>query len=276
MSELIGDRLDAERILADLTPEVQTRLRKLTLLQKVESTNSALARMPAPELHAHALLAECQTSGRGRRQRTWYSPAGGNIYLSLGWRFEDSDLPLATLPLVTAICICNALAGCGLSGHGIKWPNDILVDDEKLAGILVEMQSAGNGPAAAVIGAGINVSMPARAGDDIGSVIDRPWTDLASQLPADTPMPSRNRLVALVLGELLPALELFEDAGFEAFREAWRQLDLLKGRRTRLEQNGQYMVGTARGVDENGGLLLEIENLGIRTFHSGEVSVEHG
>lgn len=276
MSEPAGDRLDADQIQAALAPEVRTRLRKLTLLQEVDSTNSALTRLPAQEQHAHALLAECQTGGRGRRQRTWFSPAGGNIYLSLGWRFEDNDLPLATLPLVTAICICKALARCGLSGHGIKWPNDILVNGEKLAGILVEMQSAGNGPASAIIGAGINVNMPGRAANDIGSVIDRPWTDLAAQLTADTPPPSRNQLVALVLGELLPALERFEDAGFEAFREAWKGLDLLNGRRTRLEQNGQYSVGTARGVDENGGLLLEIENLGMQIFHSGEVSVDHG
>ena len=110
------------------------------------------------------VLAECQTGGRGRREKSWHSPAGGNIYLSLGWWFRDCQWPLSTLPLIVAIAVCQALARAGLRGHGIKWPNDILVEGKKLAGILVEMQSAGSGPALAVIGVGLNVRMPSPAG----------------------------------------------------------------------------------------------------------------
>jgi len=268
-------RLDAGRIREGMSPAAQAKLR-LTLLQETDSTNSAVQRLPGDRQHAHAVLAECQTIGRGRRQRSWHSPAGGNIYLSLGWWFSDNKWPLSTLPLVAAIAVCRALARAGLQGHGIKWPNDILVDKKKLAGILVESQSTGNGPALAVIGIGLNVRMPSPQAGDAGAAIDRPWTDLVSQLDSEDAGISRNRLSSFLLEELLSVLEQFEASGFEGFREDWQELDILEGSRIELEHNGGTLAGVARGVDQNGGLLLETENSVIRAYHSGEVSSYHG
>ena len=270
------DCLDAHHIRESMAPAAQAELRQLTLLQEIDSTNTAVLRLPGDQQHAHAVLAECQTGGRGRRERSWHSPAGGNIYLSLGWWFRDCQWPLATLPLVVAIAVSRALARAGLHGHGIKWPNDILVHGKKLAGILVELKSAGNSPALAVIGVGLNVRMPSPEPGESGDVIDRPWTDLVSQLePGDAGI-SRNRLASFLLDELLEALVAFERAGFEGFSDAWRELDLLQGKRIQLEHNGQILAGTAHGVDKNGGLLLETPQSGIQVFHSGEVSIHRG
>jgi BirA family biotin operon repressor/biotin-[acetyl-CoA-carboxylase] ligase len=267
------EALDGERIAESVNPALRSRLRRVTVLAEVDSTNSALHRLSAAEQHGHAILAECQTLGRGRRQRHWHSPAGGNIYMSLGWRFEREDLVLSNLPLLAALSVASALSRIGLEGHGIKWPNDILVAKRKVAGILVELQSAGNAPASAVIGMGINVRMPATQTQDPAKIIDRPWTDLDSHLDAAHHPCSRNRLAVLLLDELLAALPRFEQSGFDAFRQAWNERDLLKGRRIRLQRDGGDVGGIAEGVNEDGGLRLKRDNGTIDVFHSGEVSV---
>jgi len=270
------DRLDAGRIRESMAPAAQAELRQLTLLQETDSTNSAVLRLPGDRQHAHAVLAEYQSGGRGRREKSWHSPAGGNIYLSLGWWFRDCQWPLSTLPLIVAIAVCRALARAGLHGHGIKWPNDILVQGKKLAGILVELQSAGNSPALAVIGVGLNVRMPSPEPGEPDTAINRPWTDLVSQLQPGQAGISRNRLVSFLLDELLEALVAFQRGGFEGFSGAWWELDLLQGRSIQLEHNGKILAGLAHGVDKNGGLLLETPQSGIQVFHSGEVSIHRG
>lgn len=269
------EALDSGLIAEGVNPALRSRLRQVTVLDEVDSTNSELGRLPLNQQHAHAILAEHQTGGRGRRQRSWHSPAGGNIYMSLGWQFERADLPLSNLPLLVAICVANALEWAGLEAHGIKWPNDILVGRNKIAGILVELQSTGNAPAAAIIGTGINVCMPKPPGQDPARIIDRPWTDLDAHLPDSRKPCDRNRLTSQLLDRLMAALLRFEVSGFETFRAAWHELDLLQGRAIRLDHQGVELAGTACGIDQDGGLLLEGEDGGIRVFHSGEVSVFH-
>jgi len=269
------DPLDARLIRTSMAPGMQARLRDLTLLRETDSTNTVLLHLPVDRQHAHAVLAESQTGGRGRRQRSWYSPAGGNLYFSLGWRFRKTAWPLSTLPLAVAVAVCRALDRAGLEGHGIKWPNDILVNGKKLAGILVELNSPGAGPAQAVIGVGLNVRMPPASEGALSDVIDRPWTDLASEMNMDAALASRNRLAALLLEELLAALETYQLDGFPAFSTAWQKRDLLQGRTIFLDHNGVQISGEAQGVDASGGLLLKTASSEIRAFHSGEVSVHH-
>lgn len=275
MSPHENDRLDAMCIRETLAPSIRERLRHVTVLEQTDSTNSAVQRLSPDQQHAHVVLAERQTRGRGRRHRSWYSPAGGNVYFSVGWRFDAGGTAFSCLPLVVGVCVCKALTRLGLQGHGIKWPNDILVKGEKLAGILVELQSNGSEPALAVVGIGLNVRMPGAADDETEMVIDQPWTDLASHLPPDASRIGRNRVVAVLLEELLPALQQFEADGFSGFRAAWDELDLLPGRRVELEEGGVRRVGTARGVDENGSLLLDIAGTGLTPFHAGDVSLRH-
>lgn len=269
------DLLDAKAISEGVLPSLRSRLRRVTVLEEVDSTNSKLQRLPAPERHAHALFAERQLSGRGRRQRNWHSPAGGNIYLSLGWQFRDGKLPLSTLPLVVAVCAAQALSRAGLKGHGIKWPNDILVNGAKLAGILVEMQSSGMGSSTAVIGIGLNVRMPVREGEDPMQLIDRPWTDLQSHLPEGSLASSRNQLAVHLLDQLLAAMGRFEQSGFDTFIAAWEQFDLLNGNPVMLDLDEGMVAGIAQGINNDGELMVAIEDGSVRSFHSGEVRVFH-
>lgn len=276
MTDAIRDQLDAGLIRAGISSANLAKLRQLTLLQETDSTNTEVSRLPGDRQHAHAVLADRQTGGRGRRQRNWHSPPGGNIYLSLGWWFRMNDWPLSTLPLVVAVAVCRALGRSGLQEHGIKWPNDILVGGRKLAGILVELQSAGSGPALAIIGVGLNVRMPQAGETGLAALIDRPWTDLASALGSENACPGRNQLAAWLLDEIMAALDSFESHGFAAFRSNWQDMDLLLGRNILVEQGDEEISGRARGVDKNGGLLLETSPSVVQVFHSGEVRVHHG
>ena len=151
------EALDCARIEGHVLPALRPLLRRVTVLEEVDSTNRYLDRMAPAERHGHAVLADRQTAGRGRRDRRWHSPAGGNLYFSLGWRFRRADLPFSTLPLLAAVAAAEALRRFGLERHGIKWPNDILVEGKKLAGILVETRGLDPGAPHFVVGIGVNV-----------------------------------------------------------------------------------------------------------------------
>lgn len=267
------DTFDPGLILGGLNPDARSELAGLDVLEEVDSTNDMILEMPPEQRHARAVVADQQNVGRGRRQRSWHSPPGGNIYLSLGWQFETPRWPLSALPLVVALAVCQSLDRAGLSRHGIKWPNDIVLEGRKLAGILVEMQSAGTGPALAVIGVGLNVRMPGQDAKQLAAAIGRPWTDLYSELGPDQPAVSRNDLAAWLLNELFECVGIFEKYGFEVFRAAWAERDVLLGSSIVLDFNERQVSGYAVGVDGDGGLLLETAADGIRVFHSGEVSI---
>jgi BirA family biotin operon repressor/biotin-[acetyl-CoA-carboxylase] ligase len=148
---------------------------------------------------------------------------------------------------------------------GLKWPNDIVVDGQKLGGLLVEGGGEFAGPARAVIGLGINVRMPAAFAADI----TQPWTDLATLLGNDV---ERNAVVAWLLQALLPALEEFERDGLAPFLPRYAALDSLAGRKVRVDDGGVMHEGQALGLADDGALRVRIDG-SERVFHAGEVSV---
>jgi len=257
--------LDNDSILAGLDPAVRKSLRRLDIESSLDSTNSALRRLAVEDQHAAVILAEHQSSGRGRRGRQWHSPYARNLYLSMGWKFEKSLSELGCLPLVVAIATAHALSRAGLTGHRVKWPNDLLLDGRKLGGCLVEVQGDSHGPCHAILGVGINVHMPTSA---LTTGIDQPWTDVHSQLPAC----SRNTLAALLLEELITGLDLFAERGFARFKDTWEQMDGLHGQIIEVYAGENVVQGTASGINESGALLLDTGKE-ILTLYSGEVSL---
>ena len=245
---------------------MRKQLAGLNIKASLDSTNSALQRLPLGQQHAAAIVAEHQSAGRGRRGRQWHSPHGRNLYLSLGWRFDKPLAELGCLPLVLALSAAGALARAGLKGHRVKWPNDLLLDGRKLCGCLVEVKGDAKGPCHAVLGVGINVHMPA---SEETNEIDQPWTDLHSQLPAC----SRNDLAALLLEELIRQLILFAEQGFTPFRESWQRMDGLAGQVVNVYSGSGSLQGTARGIDDQGAFLLDTGKE-VLSLHIGEVSVK--
>ena len=259
------ERLDKQRILGGLPAVARDALGSLTVLGEVDSTNRFLLEGQAfGDWDVHACVAEAQTAGRGRRGRVWVSPAGANLYLSVLRIFTAIPESLQGLSLAVGVAVARAMQSLKVEGIALKWPNDILLDGRKLGGILLETSAAGAGAWRVVTGIGINVDMPGSAAADI----DQPWTDLASH----GMHPGRNRLASRVLAEVMVAQAQFIESGFQVFRRDWELLDTLRDREVALDTASSCRRGTARGVDDNGALLLEVDGRRERVL-SGDVSL---
>jgi BirA family biotin operon repressor/biotin-[acetyl-CoA-carboxylase] ligase len=258
--------LDADAIRAALRPEAAARLHRLEVPFEVDSTNTRLLERPAPPSgFADVALAELQTGGRGRQGRRWVSPFGTSLALSLGWTFTDGGRVDSTLSLAVGVAVCRALGGLGARGIRLKWPNDVWFEDRKLGGVLVETRVSG-GTAHVVLGVGLNLRLSEESRRQIGA------PGLAALEAACASPVSRNALAATLVGELLSMLGLFERQGFAAFRDEWRSLDALRGRPARVLLAQDTVEGIARGVDEDGGLLLE-HGGNVEKFIAGEASL---
>jgi BirA family biotin operon repressor/biotin-[acetyl-CoA-carboxylase] ligase len=261
--------LDAERIGALLHPRCRNSLQNLEVLFDVDSTNTRLlAAAPPQPGSADACLSEIQQAGRGRRGRPWVTPFGAGIALSVAWTFTEGARALQALSLAVGVAVSRALLRVGALGVKLKWPNDIWFEDRKIGGVLIELRAEASGPAHVVIGLGLNVTLPAAAQREMEAAGMR----VAAVADACSVAPSRNLVAAAILDELLSMLTQFEREGFAAFREAWTALDALNGRPARVLLADAALSGTARGVDQEGALLLETGNR-VQRFVSGEASL---
>jgi BirA family biotin operon repressor/biotin-[acetyl-CoA-carboxylase] ligase len=261
--------LDARRIGAELGPQCRAQLRTLDLRFEVDSTNTRLlAATPPPPGLADACLSELQHAGRGRRGRRWIAPFGAGVALSVAWSFGDGAGAVAALSLGVGVAVSRALVRAGAQGVSLKWPNDIWLHDRKLGGVLIELRAEASGPAHVVIGVGVNVDLPAAA----RSEIEAGGVRVAAVADACAAAPSRNLVAGAILDEVLSMLGQFEREGFAAFREAWTALDALSGRPARVLLGSTVVSGTARGVDQDGALLLDTGDR-MQRFVSGEASL---
>ena len=252
--------LDARRIRAAL-PD-WAHLDGLAVHGAVDSTNTWLhaqsERLPSP----YACLSEHQLAGRGRRGRAWQDGKGRDLCLSVLWRFGSAEPRAQGLSLGVGVAAVRALETTGVRGLGLKWPNDVVWQDRKLGGILIEGSVSGRAWTV-VIGVGINVH--ADAAPDSGP----PRVHLDAIPGACV---SRNRLAARLIAEICAECERFEARGAELAIGEWRVLDAMRGRSVKVATPRGELDGIARGVDEAGELLVEM-NGGIERFVSAEVSV---
>ena len=259
--------LDAAAILSHVAAGTKAQLGAVETFLEIDSTSNWLRRAVLDDAPSGTVcLAEIQHSGRGRRGRSWVSPFAANLYFSLLWRSSAGVAALGGLSLVAGIAVLRCLQSQGVDSAGLKWPNDLLVDGAKLAGVLIDVVGEASGPCAVIIGIGLNVEMPRRAAADI----DQPWIDLRTLVGAGRL--SRNHLAATLLDHLLPAIKLFEAEGMQAFMEEWRRYDVAHGRQVNLHLNDAVITGTACGIDAGGALLVETA-AGRRRFTTGEVSL---
>ncbi|HAT32066.1 MAG TPA: biotin--[acetyl-CoA-carboxylase] ligase [Janthinobacterium sp.] len=234
----------------------------IELVAETGSTNADLlarcATLPGPTL----LIAGQQTAGRGRAGRSWLSAPGATLMFSLAWKFKGPLQQLVGLPLAVGVALAEALAALGAPVR-LKWPNDLLKDGDKLAGILVETQAAEQG-VWAVVGVGINLLMP----DALENAIGRP----VAALPWLAQMP-REDLMAALLNRLAATLAEFDDTGFAAFSERWNRLHAHQGLAVAIVDRGQVLQrGVALGVDALGRLLLDGADGRVAVI-SGDVSL---
>jgi len=263
--------LDEAIVRSALPGIARDRLRRLRIADEVDSTNDAL--LGADDLPAgrfDACLAEFQSRGRGRRGRSWLAPFGSGLCLSVNWRFEEAPAQLSALPLAIGVAIRRALGDCGVAGTALKWPNDLLLRDRKLGGVLVELRVESAGPAYAVVGVGLNFSLP----DTVRRAIRETGIDVASldeAGPAGEAL-QRSTVAAALLGRLCESLEEFDQRGFGPFQEEWSEADVLRARPVRVLQGEEAREGIACGIDLDGALLVEIDGR-VSRFFAGDVSL---
>jgi len=255
------DLLSVDIIYESLPPALK-ELCDLHLLLSVDSTNTWMMsnlRVTKPYTFC---LAELQKDGKGRRGRRWLSPFGKNICLSVGFDLPGGVEVLNGLSLVVGISVVRALKLLGLSTAKLKWPNDILINGEKVAGILVELQGEATTGWRITAGIGLNVAM----NEGEGRGIDQPWVSLSKYIDF-----SRDFIASTLIASVVNVLETFKQDGFSVFIDEWQDFDVLKGRHVQISASD--VAGISRGVDASGALLLDTGS-GIISVNAGEVSIK--
>ncbi len=212
---------------------------RVEVLDVAPSTNTIMLANAANEVPGDVLMAEIQTAGRGRRGNRWNSGIGRGLALSMAWRFPRAD-DISPLAVAAGAAVARALdAVC--PGIMVKWPNDLVLDGGKLAGILIETEQCG-GEAAAVIGIGVNVyEAPGQ-----GAFIARePRRGL------------RNQISCAVIDALRECCRTYGKEGLAPFMDEISKRDFLKGRRIEVEDGSRRLSGTAEGIDQSGCLMLK-------------------
>ncbi len=240
----------------------------LEVVDEIASTSTRLLEMAAAGAPSGTCLAaEWQSAGRGRRGRPWVSSLGGSLTFSLLWRFDRGAGHLAGLSLAVGVAVARALASCGVERVQVKWPNDVVADFRKLAGILVETSGEMQGPSVAVIGVGVNY----RLGERVLDRIDQPVTDVAHCAPS---VPSRADLLAALLTELASVLSEFEARGFAGLSDAWRALHAYQGRRVRvLPPRDPAFDAQVADIAADGALIVTLPDGRTITLASAEISL---
>ncbi len=255
-------RLDAAALQAAV-PDLHVQV-----AAQVDSTNTRLLEAD-PALDPQALFAELQTAGRGRRGRHWTSPFGANLYLSIAWSWPTWPRELTALSLAVGVACARVLRDAGLHSLRLKWPNDLLVRDRKLGGILIEHRGEAGGGCRVVIGIGLNLQMA----DEQATDITQAWINLQTALREDgaAPLP-RTALAAKLLAALDALLRGYAECGFSGVASQWAELDATRNAPVRIVGSGEPLQGIARGVDRDGALIVEAEGVQHRV-HAGEVSL---
>lgn len=236
----------------------------VAVLPVIDSTNQYLLDRLGELKSGDACVAEYQQAGRGRRGRKWFSPFGANLYLSMYWRLEQGPAAAIGLSLVIGIVMAEVLHDLGADKVRVKWPNDLYLQDRKLAGILVELTGKTGDAAQIVIGAGVNMVMRNVQAD----VVNQAWTNLQEAgITID-----RNTLAVRMIKELRSSLTLFEQEGLAPFLSRWEKLDNFINRPVKLLIGEKEIYGISRGIDAQGALLLEQDGV-IKPWVGGEISL---
>lgn len=257
--------LDKQQILTALGSKVEVF--DLEVLDVVASTNSMLMqRASLGASHGSCVVAEMQTHGRGRRGRCWHANLGGSLTFSVLWRFNQGAGHLSGLSLAIGVALVRALREAGVMNASLKWPNDVVHQYHKLAGILIELQGDVLGPSAVVIGIGINLQL----GEHTKANIDQAVVDTFSVVGGRI---DRNLLLAGILSQLSDVLEIFDKHGFRALRNEWVANHAYHNRPVRLLMpGGEVKEGHVLDVAEDGSLVVKTE-LGPQKFTNGEISL---
>ncbi|PCI70145.1 MAG: biotin--[acetyl-CoA-carboxylase] synthetase [Gammaproteobacteria bacterium] len=216
-------------------------------------------------------IAEHQSEGRGRKGNQWISPFGANLYFSIGIELPVGLSVLGGLSLAIGIGLTEAINNLEAQKVKtaqqvkLKWPNDLLCNNRKLAGILVEASGDSNDTSFINIGIGINWDMP----EKFSKEINQPWINLLEILSKKI---DKTRFMANLLIELDQTIDRFIHQGFEAFNKKWEKNSAFIDQAVTIKTHNANIDGIEKGIDKNGAIIVQT-NQGEKTFYSGEVSL---
>jgi BirA family transcriptional regulator, biotin operon repressor / biotin---[acetyl-CoA-carboxylase] ligase len=248
---------------AALNSDVLDAMEEVLVFSEIDSTNSELLRRYNKGKQGSALvIAQAQTNGRGRRGREWHSPSNGGLYMSLGMPFSNSTKDLQALSLVTAISVATALSSICKIKLELKWPNDVLASNKKLAGILLERHIS-QAQSYIVFGVGVNLEFT----QEQRNAIDRPVTDLNSLIDS---VIAPEIIAGAIVNELVGGVEKFLKYGFKPFKDIWNDYDRYAGADIVIDNGAERLIGKSLGVNEEGSLVL-LTAAGSVTLNTGEI-----
>lgn len=233
---------------------------------KVSSTNEVAKELAIKGAHEGVVvLAEIQSEGRGRCGRSWFSPEGG-LWLSIIMRPKIRVDEAYKLTFIVAVSVANALIKYGLCPL-IKWPNDVLVNGKKISGILTEINSKNDCIEFAVVGIGINLNniiSKSAAKHGFSAVSLRECLD--ERVDSD-------KFLRFLLNEIEDRYVEFSCIGFESILEEWKKHSYVLNRVVEVYESGVRFSGLAFGIDENGALLIRLENRKVKSIISGDIKL---
>jgi len=233
----------------------------------IDSTNSELMRRIQAKTALESgtvIVAEMQQAGRGRRGRVWQSPFGANLYYSYFWRLDDGLQAAMGVSIAVGLAVYDAIKALYQIDVELKWPNDIYINKQKLAGVLVELDGQPQGPCQLVIGIGINLQMP----ESFSQHIDQAWTDLNQH----TQKLDKNQLVASLTHHLEQRLVQYRQTGLQDMYEQWNSLNAFAGDYVELNTGHRSWRGICEGIDPQGGIRIRQDGE-VKSYYGGEVSL---
>lgn len=237
---------------------------ELVLLGSIGSTNDYARQEVRQSGEIQLVIAEEQTSGKGRRGRNWQSPYGSNLYLSLVWPVTEGMRQLEGLSLAVGLAVLRTIEESGVKGAGLKWPNDVLVGRHKIAGILLELMGDLADKSYVVIGIGVNVNMMSSTDG-----ISQPWTSIARQVGRTV---SRHEVFETLYEHLQQVLSIQSEQGFGQLRSEWEARHLWQGKQATISSASALISGVVSGVNSRGELGIKTDK-GVQYFAGGELSL---
>lgn len=243
---------------------------KINIFNEIPSTNDYLLSVLDSSITTNhpalVILTELQKLGRGQRGRSWHTGLGDSLTFSLLWRFENGASSLSGLSLCVAVATIRVFRQLSIDSVYLKWPNDILFKQKKIAGTLIEIRGEMEGPSFAVIGIGINFDLSSKTKLNI----DQPVGDLYEITGSKV---DRNSVLAPLLIELRRVLLQFTGLGFQSFVNEWNQSHFFNDKAVILTlPDSSIIEGVVKGVDCKGSLMLSTCK-GTMTFNTGSISL---
>jgi BirA family biotin operon repressor/biotin-[acetyl-CoA-carboxylase] ligase len=242
--------------------------RRVVLHEVVASTNATLRELAAAgALEGTVVLAETQTAGRGRGRKTWFSPAGVNLYASVLLRPSMDATAAWSFTFIASLALADSIEELGIK-VGLKWPNEVLVQDRKVAGVRAELTTRESAVDYIVLGVGVNLNVTHEALRVGLGAMAATATSLREALGHAV---DRNAFTARFLTHLERRLDIYRAKGAPSILAEWRDLDVVMGRRVEIREGPTVVVGRALGLNAEGHLRVKDARKRIHTIVTGAV-----